>query len=424
MVEQTTLAADLESIVGPGGLAGRDDPGKYSVDGASPEAVVSPANVSEVAAIIRFANERGLAIVPWGGGTSMHTGNLPAGIDIALLTTRLSVLVEHEPADMTATCEAGMTLGALQDKLAKGGQTAPFDPHLPRQATIGGLLATNTAGPARHSYGAPRDFTIGLRVVTGDALIIRAGGKVVKNVAGYDMCKLYVGSRGTLGVITEATFKLTPLPASTDGITFRTGSAASATRLVADIHRRGLSLRSAVLLNAPLAASVDEEPDGFLIAMEFAGTVAGVERSISEARALGEDSNLGLIHAPKTSTACETFFGHDEEKMTVQCSILPSRVPELIEAVEDAVQGVAIVAAPLTGAVRATWGGSDDTLATVMSDAARLGACIVVEGCSQGAKAEIDVYGDPPPSLPLMRRIKEQFDPRGVLSPGRFVSRI
>ena len=424
MVKQDTLTSDLESIVGVEGLDCEESLSTFSVDGVEPKAMVSPSNIDDVAKVLRYANDRGLTVIVWGGGSEIHIGNPPENHDIALSTAKMSALVEHEPADLTATCQAGMTLGTLQETLAKDGQTAPFDPHLPRSATIGGLLATNAAGAARHAYGTPRDFTIGASVVTGDGLVTKAGGKVVKNVAGYDMCKLYIGSRGTLGVITETTFKLTPLPAVSDRLTYRSTSADAAAQVAADVYRRGLSVRSAVLANSSAVASFAGIDAEYLLAMEFAGTMAGVQRSIRETQTLAVASGLAEVPADVTQKACEAFVARSDHETIVRCSILPSQVPELIEAIEDRAPEVNIIATPLAGTVRAGWSSSDDVLMKVFERTRSLEASVVIESCPPNVKAEIDVFGAPPSSLELMRRIKQQFDPGRVLSPGRFIDGI
>ncbi len=210
MVKQASLASNLASIVGRENVA----PGtpEYAVDGLAPKSVIRPGTPDEVAGVMSYANANRLAVIPLGGRNHAGIGNLPERFDLTLDVSRLSQVVEFEPADLTITCQAGITLGALREATGAAGMVVPFDPALPGGATVGGVLAGALSGSARMSLGPPRDFTIGLRVVTADGKLTRAGGKVVKNVAGYDLCKLYIGSLGTLGVIVESTFKTVPLP--------------------------------------------------------------------------------------------------------------------------------------------------------------------------------------------------------------------
>ena len=203
MVSQATLLTELQTIAGAENVR----PGQRRVRGRRRYArggSFGPATAEAAAAVIRHANAEKLAVIPVGGEQRAGPGNVPARYDIALDVSGLSAIVDYEPEDLTITCGASMTLGALREATAAAGQMVPFDPDISGEATIGGGLAADLWGPSRLSLGGPRDFTIGLRVITGDGLITRAGGRVVKNVAGYDLCKLYVGSLGTLAVITEA----------------------------------------------------------------------------------------------------------------------------------------------------------------------------------------------------------------------------
>ena len=207
-----TLLRSLAEIVGPAHCLGGADRAPYVVDGRTPCGVVLPGSADEVARVVRAAAAAGVPVVPWGGGTQMSRGTPPRDGALVVGLRRLSRVLEHEPGDLTATAEAGITLDALQAALGTGGQWLPLDPPAPGAATLGGVLAANAAGPRRQGYGTARDLVIGMRVVAADGQLIRAGGKVVKNVAGYDLVKLYIGSLGTLGIIVDATLKLRPRP--------------------------------------------------------------------------------------------------------------------------------------------------------------------------------------------------------------------
>src|SRR6266508_1269310 len=185
----------------------------YEIDELRPSAVALPADVEEVAALLRLASARGWAVAPRGGGTMIEQGNPPARLDLVLDLTRLDHVIEHRPRDLTVTVAAGITVGALQEELAKQGQMLALDPPLAGRATVGGVLAGNAWGPRRQRYGTARDLLIGSRTVLADGTRVRSGGKVVKNVAGYDLNRLFIGSAGTLAVLVEATFKVVPIPA-------------------------------------------------------------------------------------------------------------------------------------------------------------------------------------------------------------------
>ncbi len=393
MVRQATLLTELESIAG----AENPRPGsdEFAVDGVTPQAIVRPATVEAAAEVIRHANATELAVIPIGGKQRGGPGNVPARYDIALDVTALSGIAEYEPDDLTITCGAGMTLGELRTTTAAAGQMVAFDPEIADEATVGGALAADLWGPSRLSLGGPRDFTIGLRVITGDGLITRAGGRVVKNVAGYDLCKLYVGSLGTLAVITEATFKVQPLPKATRQTAFAAGSAAEACGIASDSLMRGLSLRSAVVTRAGERWRLD---------IALAGSEAAVERSAQELASLAGDEQARENRDEPV----------DSGLIGVRIATLPSKLPALLERLPA---DAPLLAYPTLGIVRLRLR-DEGELPALMA----MGA--VVEDAPPQVKRGIDVFGPEPPALPLMRSIKAQLDPNGVLSPGRFVGRI
>ncbi len=207
----------------------------YAVDGMTPSVVVKPTSQAEVAAAMGAANAAGAAVVPFGGGTQQGLGMPPERYDVALDLRQIESVVEYEAADLTITVEAGMRLSALQRLLAEKGQWLPLDPPVSDEATIGGVLATNASGPARFSRGTGRDLVIGMTVATAQGEIVKSGGRVVKNVAGYDLAKLHIGALGTTGVILQVSLKVSPLPVRTSMVAIR-GEPRSADRAV---ERRG-----------------------------------------------------------------------------------------------------------------------------------------------------------------------------------------
>lgn len=352
----------------------------------------------------------------------MHVGNVPGRYDIALDLKRLNRVIEHEPADLTITCEAGMTVGALREHLAEVGQSVPLDPSVAPAATVGGVLAAGASGPAGVTSGAPRDFTIGMKVVNADGRITKAGGKVVKNVAGYDLCKLYIGSFGTLGVIVEATFKLVPRPGNTLIRALGFAAPDEACAFVAEVHRRGLNLRAARLLNAGAAATESWATGGaYLLALDLAGSAAGVERSAAEITNLAHESGAFLFKDRSAGPAISTVAPSGLE---CRLCTLPTELPTLIAAIEDTGASARIDAAPLSGVVRAGWpdaAEADGILSGLSRLTSRGGFPMVIERCPLDLKRRVDVFGPLPSSFALMRRVKEQFDPARTLSPGRFL---
>ncbi len=432
MVKQASLLSALEPIVGAGGIAPAQELSAYAVDGLTPRAAVAPSTYEQVAEVVRHAHAEGLAVIPWGGGTHMHTGNVPSRYDIALSLSRLDQVVEHEPADLTVTCQAGITLAALQRHLGQHGQLVPLGPPWNDSATIGGVLAANVSGASRHAYGAPRDFTIGLRVVTADGRITKAGGRVVKNVAGYDLCKLYIGSLGTLGVIVEATFKVAPVPSVEKTVILGFAKSAEACAFSAELQRRGLALRAVQLANAALAsaAGVTKERLRALV-LDIAGSPQAVDRSQRELADLAGPAPTHLSDGDAAANLWHSMrqpVSPEATSLLCKASALPTRIPALIDALEAAAGPPRILALPTVGILYASWPDLDDAEATigrVREVTHDLGGSLVIERCPPDLKHGLDVFPEvSEPAFALMRRVKEQFDPKGVLSPGRHVRRL
>src|SRR5712675_3093216 len=203
-----------------------------AVAGAQPKLVIEPGTESELAEVLRLSNEAGLAVIPRGGGTKLGWGNPPARADLILSTARLNEIIEHAWADLTVSVEAGCTIQRLQETLAKHGQRLALDALWPEHATIGGVLSTNDSGALRLRFGALRDLIIGATLALPDGTLASSGGKVVKNVAGYDLPKLVTGALGTLGIITRAIFRLHPLPRNVRSFTFSARDLDDANRIV------------------------------------------------------------------------------------------------------------------------------------------------------------------------------------------------
>lgn len=280
MIEHSSpsLASALAPLVSPNALL--DEPqacGAYAVQGLLPACVVAPANLDELAAVMRVAHELGAAVAPWGGGTQQNIGNPPARLDLVVRTERLNQVLVHEPDDLTISVAAGMTIGALRSYLAQYGQMLPLDPPLPDRATIGGLLATGMDGPRRLGYGTLRELLIGIAVVEADGRISRGGGMVVKNVSGFDMMKLYRGSLGTLAIIASANFKLQPIPRAATTLLCHFADPAGAFAAVEALQVTQLTPTAAEFLNHAALARVlgaDGIPDGCALALRAEGLAA------------------------------------------------------------------------------------------------------------------------------------------------------
>lgn len=357
---------------------------------------VEPADEKETAAILRNANETGQAVIPTGGGTKLDWGNPPRKADVLLSMRRQNQVIEHAWADLTVTVEAGCTIAELQRKLAEHGQRLAIDPLWPERATIGGVLSTNDSGALRLGYGSLRDLIIGITLVLADGTIAKSGGKVVKNVAGYDLPKLATGGLGTLGVITRAVFRLHPLPRNTRTLTVTLDNAVDD----ADARQRVISS----ILGAQLAPAAVQARNGSVdILLE--GTLDGIaaqESAIKKFGAFREGS-------PAVWKAREELWPRSGTGAIVKFTTLPSKI-----SAASALFSRFVIQA--TGIGYGRFDGDVQGLRTAMEQD---GGSLVILG-----PTKLDAWGSPGDALPLMRAVKAQFDPKGTLNPGRFVGGI
>ena len=265
----------------------------HAVDGRLANIICRPASAAEVAACLRLCSEAQAVVAPWGGGTAMALGNPPRRLDVIIDLQRLGRVIDHDPGNLTVTAQSGIKLAELQGALAHHKQFAPFDPPLPARASLGGTIAANINGPRRSSFGAVRDLVIGMKVALANGEQIKAGGKVVKNVAGYDMCKLFVGSLGTLGIITEVTVRVAPLAESIVTV-LASGNLVEMTELIAVIGRSSLLPVALVLVN-------DSRETMWRLGIRcegFAPTVARYRRDLAAmAQAIGVATEILVDHA-------------------------------------------------------------------------------------------------------------------------------
>src|SRR5882762_7826234 len=297
-----------------------------AVAGAQPNLVIEPGTEGELAEILRLSNEAGLAVIPRGGGTKLGWGNPPARADLILSTARLNEIIEHAWADLTVTVEAGCTIQRLQETLAQHGQRLALDPLWPEKATVGAVLSTNDSGALRLRFGALRDLIIGVTIALTDGTLASSGGKVVKNVAGYDLPKLVTGALGTLGVITRAVFRLHPLPLNSRCFSVSTVNAEETQKLV-------LAVQDSKLAHAFLQShfSDDTPPVSDIL---FEGTDAGLTAQEAQLRNLSAPANISRT-ATSTWTAREDLWAFSDPAGTAMAkiSILPANLARTMELV-------------------------------------------------------------------------------------------
>ena len=363
--------------------------------------MLEPESYEEAAELLKASSEVARAVRPVGGGTKLRWGGT-ARADLDISTASLAAIREHNAGDLTAVLEAGARLEHVQDVFAEAGQMLALDPPLGGgdAATIGGIVATADSGPLRHRYGAPRDLVIGITVALSDGTVAKSGGKVIKNVAGYDLGKLFAGSFGTLGLILGVAVRLHPLPATRATALFRGDSPDALARTAAALAHAPLELealdvrwergRGAVLARAAGAA-----------ALERAGSM--VERWGGE-----------VVEADDALWAAQRDSQRSEDGIVLRVSALPARLGRLLEVAERA-------GARLVG--RAGLGVAWVTLPDVsaLADVRREFGGVVLD---RPSGAELEAWEPEPPAAGLMRRVKERFDPAGILNPGVFAGGI
>jgi len=386
------------------------------VDGQLPALLCLPANEEQLGTALRLCAEHEAAVIPWGGGTAMVLGNAPRRMDVVISTERLARIIDHDDANLTVTADSGIVLADLQGQLANQHQFAPLEPPFPDYATIGGIIATNLNGPRRSYYGSVRDLVIGIKVVLIGGEKIKAGGKVVKNVAGYDMCKLFVGSLGTIGIISEATVRLAPLP-ETSGTLVVSGG-------FGDMQQFATERSCSRLLPSAVILRVEGSHSQVAVRLEgFAETVARSERDLE-----GIAGKLGLKPQILSRDEHSALWRPIEDfplqsKLVFRVTLPRAELFPLVQTVStwenvtivaDAIAGTAWMAAALSVTAPRPF----LELASMARE--RRGHAIIFSAPVE-LKRGVEVWGEAPATVSLMRGIKHQFDPNELLNPGRFL---
>jgi glycolate oxidase FAD binding subunit len=438
--------SEFASIVGDSRVT--SDPAAchaFVVDDKVPSSVVYPQSAEQVAAVLKCAADHSLAVIPCRNRTKIGLGNPPRRYDVALSLKEMNQVWYYEPADLVVSVEPGMKFGDLQHLLGRDRLWLPLEPYGGGRASVGGILATNSSGPLRLGYGTARDMVLGMKIATTEGKVIKTGGRVVKNVTGYDISKLLIGSCGTLGVIVEASFKLYPVPAERATFVLRAGTLDKARELRRMIQRSPLRPLRVVLLDSSFIDFLRQSPDleewrgGYQIWIDAGGTRRVLDRSARELESMASKADVPFQAAPWNETTKDVWqrIGDPCRDFTGQGLLLKVSLP--IAGTEEYISR-AHREIPAPEGTLTCWADScvglvhlwlapaselaplDQIVPELRRIALDLGGSLVVEWCLPQVKSKIDVWDPPGDDFEVMRKLKEAWDPKGVLSPGRFVS--
>ena len=406
-------------------------PATIDIDGVGPLPLVRPASVGELGELIR----QSAAIYAVGGQTKLGLGNPPTRMGQAVDMRGLAQIIDFPARDMTVTVQAGITVKDLRDTIIRENLDLPIDVAQSDRATLGGVLATNTSGPRRYGYGTLRDYVIGISALNDDGREFKAGGRVVKNVAGYDLCKLLVGSLGTLGIITQVTLKLRPLPEE-QAIVGLACESANLDCILNCLHASRTRPVCVDLLNGPAAAIVFAQArlavpeSAWMVLVGYEGNIAAVHWQVQQlVKEVGTqcwiDARVDYTARPLCHALVE--FGSSAQHVTTfKANLLPSALSAFCLDGDCPV----LHAHAGSGIVCGHWGTdlTKDRAASILTtwrERARKGqGSVVVPRCPSDWKTTLDVWGPPRGDAWLMREVKREFDPRNVFNPGRFVDGI
>jgi glycolate oxidase FAD binding subunit len=433
-VTARALGDALTAIVGPAGVteaaAAR---AAMAVDGREPQWVVRPRTLDEAAAVVALAHDEKLALIPRGRGTAQALGVPPERVDVVLDLAGLDTILEHNPEDMTATVQAGVTAGALAARLAAHRQALPLDPPGWGGRTVGGIAATAASGPLRARYGTMRDLLLGIRFVQADGVVTWGGAKVVKSVTGYDIPKLLVGSLGTLAVLGELTVRLHPLPEVEATCFVPLRSVEAAQELAAAVVDSTLQPSRLELLDAAGLAASGLPPGAAGIVVSFGSVEAAVraQQAVIAAQASRAGARAETM-GPAFWTTYDRMLARTGTTVLRATTSAPRMAATFAEArtALGAARDVVVTGCASLGLVRIAVGPADGSAIAAAVERLRAfvagdGGSLVVERGPTALRTSVDPWGPvPPPSLALMRGLKQEFDPQRTLNPGRFVGGI
>jgi glycolate oxidase FAD binding subunit len=415
------------------------EPQTCTIDGFGPLPLVRPQSVAEVGEAIRRSAAAGQAVYPVGGQTALDFGLPPSRRGIALDVAGLAEVIDYPARDMTITVQAGITIGRLQALLATENQRLPVDVAHADTATLGGALAVNASGPRRYGFGSLRDYVIGLFTLNDEGRETKAGGRVVKNVAGYDLCKLHIGALGTLGVISQVTLKVRPLPDARAIVTLGCEPDALAS-LLATVHASRVRPVCVEAVNGSAArvlgragGALPDTPWVLILGFEDSDVAVSWQvnhflREAASASASGLQVRAGAAGEHLWHALVE--FTAQPAELAFKATLLPGNVAAFCRAAEGLADEWLLQAHAGSGVVRGYWPGhltlerAGSMLKELLDAATAAQGNLVLPHCSHEWKQTLPVWGAPRNDEWLMRKVKEKFDPRNVFNPGRFVGGI
>jgi glycolate oxidase FAD binding subunit len=371
---------------------------------------VTPSETEDVAAALRIANDEGMTVEIFAGRTKAISRENKNRAPVRIYTPSLNQFREHIWQDLTCTVQAGCTWQSLQNTLAQHGQFVALDPLFPDRATVGGIIATNDSGSLRLKYGSLRDLVIGMTIVLADGTIARSGGKVVKNVAGYDLHKLMIGAEGTLGVITEVTFRLHAIPRHTRTFTVSCPMPQPLGELLIGILNSHLNTQAMQLRNSP---------DGFLLDVQLAALPEVIIHQADQLRSQAKHLQLDTSDSAEDVWKMRETAFSQRGFCTMKATMLPTQISATLTAIH-ALGGTGVIQATgiMTAFIPAT---NVDGLLQLRAQLEEAGGSLTI---LRDVPKGVDRWGKLPDSIDLMRRIKHQFDPNNILNPGRFIGGI
>jgi glycolate oxidase FAD binding subunit len=406
----------------------------YAVDGRQPAAVALPGSEEQTAGLLRVASESDLSVLLWGAGHHMYRGGVPEPVGLVVVLNRLNEIAEYDAENLTVTAGAGVSLDQLQRTVGERGQMLPLDPPGPGSATLGGIAALNLAGPLRMRWGAPRDLVIGLRVALADGSAVKMGGKTVKNVAGYDLSKLFVGSQGTLGAICELTLRLAPIPESR-ALMVAAVDPPQAASLAHQLLASRLDIGSLDIVNHEAARRdlpslpVTLRAGAQVICVGLAGQGEAVARQERDIRALSSDgwARIDVPDAGDVGRALSDIaMPRPTAPLIARVALPKARASDALGLVSS-FGGWWAAAHAGDGLVHAGPAADCDLaeavqmLVTLREWAAANDGWLALESGPADVKRTFPVWGDGLPNLDLMRRLKDVYDPGRTLGCGRFL---